>query len=99
MSAPAADARRSGVETVAGLMAAAAIFIAVIGITNFNLSINGTHFELRPVRVEVAAVLLALVSAGIGGRNQKLAATAVVFSGLGWLLAMIIAVVTKRPLF
>jgi hypothetical protein len=99
VSVPAADSRRSGVETVAGLMAAAAIFIAVIGITNFNLSINGTHFELRPVRVEIAAVLLALISAGIGGRSQKLAATAVVFSGFGWLLAMIVAVVTKRPLF
>jgi hypothetical protein len=99
LSAPAADARRDGLETLVGLMSAAAIFIAVLGITNFNLSINGTHFELRPVRVEVAAVLLALVSAGIGGRHRKLAAAAVIFAGVGWLLAMIIAVVTKKPLF
>ena len=76
MSAPRRDARRSGLDTVAGLMSAAAIFIAVLGITNFNLSINGTHFELRPVRIGVAAVLLALVAAGIGGRHRKLAATA-----------------------
>ena len=99
MSAPAADARRSGVETFAGLMSSAAIFIAVIGVTNFNLSINGTHFQLRPVRVEVAAVILALVAAGIGGRHRKLATVAVGFAAVCWFLAMVIAVLTKRPLF
>jgi hypothetical protein len=99
VSAPAADARRSGVETLSGLMASAAIFLAVIGITNFNLSINGRHFEARPVRLEVAAIVLALVAAGIGGRNRKLAGIAVGVAGVGWFLAMVVAVLTRRPLF
>jgi hypothetical protein len=100
VSAPAeAGGRREGVDTVVGLMAAAAIFLSVLAITNFDLSIGGTHFEARPVRIGVAAILLALVAAGIGGRNQRLATAAVAISGVGWLLSMVIAVLTQRPLF
>lgn len=99
MSAPAADARRSGVDTMVGLMASVAIFLAVLGVTNFNLSIEGNHFEMRPVRVEVAAGVLALIAAGIGGRHQRLATVAVGVCGVCWFLAMAIAVITEKPLF
>ena len=54
---------------------------------------------MRPVRIGVAAVVLALIAAGIGGRHRKLAAVAVGIAGAGWLLGMVIAVVTQKPLF
>jgi len=94
-----AEARRNGLDTLAGLMAAAAIFIGLLGATNFNLSISGTHLEMRPVRIGVAAVVLALVAAGIGGRHRRLAAAAVAIAGACWVLGMAIAVITQRPLF
>lgn len=99
MSTPAAESRRDGLETFAGLMSSVAIFIAVIGITNLDLSIEGNHLQFKPVRIEVAAIVLALIAAGIGGRHRRLAAIAVAVCAASWLLAMIVAVVTTRPLF
>ncbi len=93
------DRQRDRVETLAGLMAATAIFVAVLGATNLELSIAGTHFEMRPIRIGVAAVILALVAAGIGGRHSRLAAAAVTIAGACWVLGMAIAVITQRPLF
>ena len=93
------DRQRDRLDTLAGLMAATAIFVGILGATNFDLSIAGTHFEMRPVRIGVAAVILALVAAGIGGRHRRLAAAAVGVAGAGWLLGMIIAVLTQRPIF
>ena len=72
---------RERLDTVAGLMSATAIFVGILGATNLNLSIAGTHFEMRPIRIGVAAVILALVAAGIGGRHRRLAATAVGVAG------------------
>ena len=91
--------QRDRLETLAGLMSATAIFVGFLGATNFDLSIAGTHFEMRPVRIGVAAVILALVAAGIGGRHRRLAAVAVGLSGACWVLGMLIAVLTQRPLF
>ena len=101
MSETAATARpqRDGLDTVTGLMSAAAIFLAVLGATDLHLSIAGENVQMRPVRVGVAAVVLALIAAGIGGRHRKLAALACAIAGAGWLLGMVIAVVTERPLF
>ena len=90
---------RHGLDTVAGLMSAAAIFLGLLELTNFNLSIGGTHFEMRPIRIGIAAVVLALVAAGIGGRHSRLATVAVAVAGSCWLLGMVIAVITERPLF
>jgi hypothetical protein len=95
----ASDPQRERLDTLAGLMSATAIFVGLLGMTNFNLSIAGTHLEMRPIRIGVAAVILALVSAGIGGRHRRLAAIAVGVAGACWVLGMIIAVVTRRPLF
>jgi hypothetical protein len=54
---------------------------------------------MRPVRISVAAVVLALIAAGLGGRHQRLAAAAVAVAAVGWVIAMTVAVVTQRPLF
>lgn len=93
------DRSREPLDTLAGLMAAAAIFVGLLGMTNLNLSISGTHLEMRPIRIGVAAVVLALVAAGIGGRHRRLAALAVAIAGLSWVAGMVIAVVTERPIF
>jgi hypothetical protein len=93
------EPQRDRLDTLSGLMSATAIFVGLLGLTNLNLSISGTHLEMRPFRVGVAAVLLALVASGIGGRHQRLAAIAVGIAGGSWLLGMIIAVVVQRPIF
>jgi hypothetical protein len=95
----AADRQRERIDTLAGLMSATAIFLGLLGATNLDLSISGTHLEMRPIRIGVAAVILALVSAGIGGRHRRLAAIAVGIAGASWMLGMVIAVITRRPLF
>ena len=96
---PEADHRRDRLDTFAGLLSATAIFVGLLGATDFNLSISGTHLEMRPIRIGVAAVVLALVAAGIGGRHRKLATAAVVIAGVSWVLGMAIAVITQRPVF
>jgi hypothetical protein len=93
------EEQRDRLDTLAGLMSATAIFVALIGATNFDLSVGGTHFEMRPIRIGIAAVALALIAAAIGGRHRRLAAAAVAISGLCWVLGMAIAVITTRPLF
>jgi len=90
---------RSGIDTLAGLMASVAIFLGVLGATDFNFSIEGTHLDARPVRISVAAVVLALIAAGLGGRHRRLAGVAVAIAGACWVIAMTVAVVTQRPLF
>ena len=95
----ASNPQRERLDTLAGLMSATAIFVGLLGMTNLDLSISGTHLEMRPIRIGVAAVILALVSAGIGGRHRRLAAIAIGIAGACWFVGMIIAVVTQRPLF
>ena len=93
------DRQRDRLDTLAGLMSATAIFVGLLGMTNLNLSISGTHIAMRPIRIGVAAVILALVAAGIGGRHQRLTALAVGIAGFSWVAGMVIAVVTERPIF
>jgi hypothetical protein len=93
------SAQRDRVDTVTGLMSATAIFLAFLTATDLHLSISGEDIQMRPIRVGVAGVILALIAAGIGGRHRKLAAIACVIAGAGWVLGMVVAVVTERPLF
>ena len=74
-------------ETVAGLMASAALFTSLFAIV------------YRPVRVAPVAIVIALVAAVIGGRHSRLAAAAVGIGALAWTLGMIVAVLTERPLY
>jgi hypothetical protein len=99
VSTPESTANRERLDTLSGLMSAAAIFLALLGATDLHLTISGQDVQMRPVRTGVAAVVLALIAAGIGGRHRKLAAAAVAIAGAGWVLGMIVAVVTTKPLF
>jgi hypothetical protein len=99
VSTPEVSANRDRVDTLTGLMSATAIFLAFLCATDLHLGIGGEKVQMRPVRIGVAAVILALVAAGIGGRHRKLAAIATGIAAAGWLVGMIVAVVTERPLF
>jgi hypothetical protein len=74
-------------STVAGFLAAFAMFAAAGGLVYY------------PGRVGAAAVVVALVAAGIGGFQRRLAAVAVAFAGICWFAGMVIAISLERPIF
>jgi hypothetical protein len=78
---------RETIDTVAGLLAAVAMLVSLLAVA------------YRPVRIAPATIIIALVAVGIGGRHHRLAAIAVVVTGTAWFAGMIIAIVTKHPLF
>ena len=80
--------RREGASaTIAGFLAAFAIFVSLIGVV------------YRPVRIIPAAVLVALIALGMGGRHQGLAIFAVAVTSVAWLVGMTVAIVVNHPLF
>ena len=91
MSASGADAgeqpRTGSSETVAGFLAAFSIFASVIALA------------WHPLRLLGPAILLAMVSAGMGGRHRRLAFAAVLIAAVCFVLGMTIAVVTRRQLW
>ena len=87
MSVPPIEGRERPAEAVAGFLAAAAIFVSLMGVA------------YRPARLVPVAILLALVAAGIGGRSARLAAFAVGVSALSFSVGMALAVVTGHPLY
>jgi predicted membrane protein len=82
---PAARSRTA--ETVAGMMASLALFVSAIGIF------------YRPVRVIPLAVVVALIAAVIGGRHERLAAAAVGFGTIAFIVGLGIASAFGRPLW
>ena len=89
MSTSAVPAPREGHrESVAGILAALAIFMSLIALAR------------TPLKIAPVAILVALIAVGMAqGRSQKLAAWALVAAGAGWFIGMTIAVATDRPLF
>lgn len=75
------------VDAVAGLLAAAAIVIAVVALA------------YRPARIAPAAVVISLIAAAMSTRWRTLASIAVIVSGLAWFIGMTIAVLTDSPIF
>jgi hypothetical protein len=74
-------------ETVAGYLAALAIFISLIGLA------------WHPLRLILPAVVVSMIAAGMGGRHQRLAFAAVIVVAFCFFLGMVIAVITQRPLW
>jgi hypothetical protein len=68
-------------------MSAAALFFALVALA------------FHPIPVSVAAILLALVGAGISSRHQTLAAGAVAVSALCFVAGIVIAVFTHNSLW
>ena len=79
--------RSNPAETVAGFLAAAAIFVSVTGIA------------YRPLRLIPVALVLALIATGIGGRATRLAVWAVAIGALSFAVGMAAAVITSNPLW
>jgi hypothetical protein len=86
VSVPESARDRPG-EVVAGFLASVAIFAGLIAIA------------YKPVRIAPAALVVALIAAGIGGRHQRLAALATAVVTVGWIAGMVVCVITERPLF
>jgi hypothetical protein len=74
-------------DTVAGFLAAIAIFAASIGLV------------WHPLRLVPFAMILALVAAAMGGRHQRLAFAACMLTAACFFLGMTIAVVARTPLW
>ena len=87
MSTFSESARDRPADTVAGFLAAIAMtggFIAVVE---------------RPVLIGVFSIFVGLLAAALADRNQRLAAAGVTIASLGWLVGMIVCVITSRPLW
>jgi hypothetical protein len=87
MAAEPERVRGTSADTIAGFLAAAAIFVAAVGVA------------YRPLRLIPLAVLLALIAAAIGGRSGRLATAAVFFCAFCFAVGLAIAVVTSNPLW
>ena len=86
--------RHSPVDTIAGLLAAASIFLSAIAM-GFGLILE---LDARPARSAFAAILLALVAARMSARHQSLALAAVFFGMFAWVVGLTLAVITDNPL-
>jgi hypothetical protein len=87
-SAPFEDDRERPAEIAAGYLAAISMTASAIALV------------YRPVRLAPFAILVALIAAALASeRHRKLAAGAVAFSTLAWLVGMAIAVILSRPIY
>ena len=82
-----AGARDRPADTVAGLLAAVAIAGSCLAVF------------YRPVRITPFTILLALIAAGMAGRNQRLAAAALAISGVCFIVGTFFAIITNHPIF
>jgi Domain of unknown function (DUF4383) len=74
-------------ETLAGLLAAVAIFASAVGLA------------YRPLRLIPLAILLSLIAVAVGGRNARLATAATFIGAACFVLGLVFAVVTSHPLW
>jgi len=84
---PVAEARRDNVEAVAGFLAAASLFTALVALA------------YHPVPLSVAACLMALVASGMSVRHRTLCLAAVIVAAVCFVGGMVIAVATTHPLW
>jgi hypothetical protein len=74
-------------QAVAGLIAAVAIFVSLIGVA------------YRPLRLIPFAIVLALLATAIGGRHLRLATIAVGVGAVCFVVGLAVAVITSNPLW
>ena len=86
MSLSPAERDRPG-EVVGGYLAALSLVASALALV------------YRPVRIAPFASLLALLSAGFGGRHARLATLAVGVASVCWVIGMTIAIVVEHPLY
>ena len=81
------DDRQTAGEAVAGLLAAAAVFISLVALA------------YRPMRLIPVALVLSLTAAAMSDRHRSLTAVSAAAVAVCWLIGVTIAVVTKNPLY
>ncbi len=81
------EARERPADAIAGLLASLSIFASLAGVA------------YRPGRLIPSALLLALLAAAMGGRHQRLAASAIGIGGACFVIGMAAAVITDHPLY
>jgi hypothetical protein len=74
-------------ETLAGFLAAASIFVSLTGMA------------YRPLRLIPFAIVLALIALAIGGRHERIAASAVFIGAVSFTVGLAAAVITSNPLW
>ena len=79
--------RTRSADVVAGYLAALSIFGSVMGLA------------WHPLRLIGPTIILALVAAGMGGRENRLARYAVFIAALSFFFGLTIAVAGSRPLW
>lgn len=84
---PHTESSRGAGEAIAGLLATLSIFASCIGLA------------YRPARLIPAAILLALLATGLGGRHSRLATLAIAVGGVCFIVGMAIAVLTNNPIY
>jgi hypothetical protein len=84
---PIQERRRDTVETIAGLFAAASLFISLIALA------------YHPVPLTVASSILALVASGMSSRHKLLCATAVGVAAACFVAGVGIAIATNHSLW
>ena len=86
--------RHSSTDVVAGFLAVASIVLSAVAL---GLGII-LEIDARPARAVIAAGLLALVSALMSAKHEKLALAAILFASIAWVVGLTLAVVTENPL-
>jgi hypothetical protein len=86
LSTPEQTRDRPG-EVVAGLLATLSIFGSAIALVQ------------HPVRITAFTIVIALIASAIGGRHQRLAAFAVAWGGVCFIVGTVLAIVTTKPIF
>ena len=81
------QAERSSVDFLSGLLAAAALFFALLALA------------YHPLPVSVVAILLGLVAAAMSPHHERLAGVALAVAGICFVVGMAIAVTLGHPLW
>jgi uncharacterized membrane protein YccC len=79
--------RNRSVETVAGLLAAAALFLGAL------------ELVYRPFRLAPVALLLALIATVMTRKQQRLAGLAIAVIGVCFVVGASVEVITHHPLY
>jgi hypothetical protein len=88
------ERRNSAADIVAGFLAVGSIVLSAIALGGGLL----LELEARPARMSIVAAILALVSARLSAKYEKLALIALFVAIIAFVVGMTLAVITENPL-
>lgn len=86
--------RHSAADTVAGFLAVGSIFLSAIALGGGLI----LELEARPARTSIVAAILALISARLSAKYEKLALIALFVAVVAFVVGMTLAVITDNAL-